>query len=152
MDKTEFLEILRTQLSDQMPEGKAAAHVRYYEDYFAEQMRKGRSEAEILGELGDPRLIARTILDTDPETEKPVYNGGAYGPEDRRNDYDRMNQEHVKRHTYRLDLTTWYGKIIVIVIAVAAVACLLFIIGTILPVILIAGLVLYLISWLRKKR
>ena len=33
MNRTEFLDTLRSQLSGQMHEGKVAAHVRYYEDY-----------------------------------------------------------------------------------------------------------------------
>ena len=58
MSRREFLEILRSQLSGQMSQGKAAAHVRYYEDYIQSQVHNGRSEEEVLAELGDPRLIA----------------------------------------------------------------------------------------------
>ena len=65
MNRTEFLDTLRSQLSGQMHEGKVAAHVRYYEDYIQSQVRSGRDEQQVLDELGDPRLIARTLLDTD---------------------------------------------------------------------------------------
>lgn len=58
MNRTEFLTILRNQLAGQMQEGKAEAHIRYYEDYIQSQVRKGRTEEDVLGELGDPRLIA----------------------------------------------------------------------------------------------
>ena len=44
MNRKEFLEILRSQLAGQMQEGKAAAHIRYYEDYIQSQVRGGRSE------------------------------------------------------------------------------------------------------------
>ena len=59
------MEILRSQLAGQMQEGKAAAHIRYYEDYIQSQVRGGRSEQEVLQELGDPHLIAKTLIDTD---------------------------------------------------------------------------------------
>ena len=62
MNKKEFLDILYEQLSGQMPEGNVAAHVQYYRNYIEEEQRKGRSEDDILNELGDPRLIARTLL------------------------------------------------------------------------------------------
>ena len=62
MNRTEFLDTLRSQLSGQMHEGKVAAHVRYYEDYIQSQVRSGRDEQQVLDELGDPRLIARTLL------------------------------------------------------------------------------------------
>ena len=65
MNRTEFLDTLRSQLSGQMHEGKVAAHVRYYEDYIQSQVRSGRDEQQVLDELGDPRLIARTLLYTD---------------------------------------------------------------------------------------
>lgn len=65
MNKKEFLDILYEQLSGQMPEGNVAAHVQYYRNYIEEEQRKGRSEDDILNELGDPHLIARTLLDTD---------------------------------------------------------------------------------------
>lgn len=65
MNRKEFLEILRGQLAGQMQEGKAAAHIRYYEDYIQSQVRGGRSEQEVLQELGDPHLIAKTLIDTD---------------------------------------------------------------------------------------
>ena len=42
MNRKEFLEILRSQLAGQMQEGKAAAHIRYYEDYIQSQVRGGR--------------------------------------------------------------------------------------------------------------
>ena len=79
MSRREFLEILRSQLSGQMSQGKAAAHVRYYEDYIQSQVHNGRSEEEVLAELGDPRLIARTLIDTDDGTE--VYDESGYTEE-----------------------------------------------------------------------
>ena len=65
MNKKEFLDILYEQLSGQMLEGNVAAHVQYYRNYIEEEQRKGRSEDDILNELGDPHLIARTLLDTE---------------------------------------------------------------------------------------
>ena len=65
MYRAEFLEGLRTQLDGRMQEGKIAAHLRYYEDYIQSRVRSGESEEAVLGELGDPRLIAKTLLDAD---------------------------------------------------------------------------------------
>ena len=52
MNRTEFLDTLRCQLTGQMHEGKVAAHVRYYEDYIQSQVRSGRNEQDVLAELG----------------------------------------------------------------------------------------------------
>ena len=64
MDKKEFLDILRSQLSGQMSEQQIAAHIQYYSSYIEARTAAGNSESEVLRELGDPRLIARTLLDT----------------------------------------------------------------------------------------
>lgn len=155
MNTTEFLETLGAQLAGQMQEGKAAAHVRYYRDYIGEQIRKGRSEEEVLAELGDPRLIAKTLVDTDPEAGQEIYS--SYGDQEYEeagygnSDYDRMQHSQVKHRSYKLDLTTWYGKAIVIIIAAAVIIGVLALIGTLLPVILIICIVVALISWLRRR-
>lgn len=146
MNREEFLEILRNQLSGQMHEGKAAAHVRYYEDYIQSQVRSGRSEPEVLAELGDPRLIAKTLVDTDPDAgqgnyeEYSTYSDTPYGQQSR----------EVKR-THRLDLSTWYGKLLVIVIAVAVVILLITVIGAVLPFFIALAVILFIISWFRKR-
>lgn len=178
MSKTDFLEILGTQLLGQIPDGRASGHVRYYRNYIEEQIGKGRSEEEVLNELGDPRLIARTILDTDPEAgqgiyeeyvsqgyEDEVYHSRGYeeerydneaygGRSDGRMTYDKYDSDKSgrgKHHSYHLDLSTWYGKAIVIAIAAFLIIGLLFLIGTILPFIIVAGLLLSIISWLRRR-
>ena len=78
MNRKEFLEILRSQLAGQMQEGKAAAHIRYYEDYIQSQVRGGRSEQEVLQELGDPHLIAKTLIDTDDGSTQEDYGECPY--------------------------------------------------------------------------
>ena len=59
MRKEEFLEKLRARLSQTMSVQEVTAQVHYYENYIQEQMRNGRSEEEVLAELGDPLLIAK---------------------------------------------------------------------------------------------
>ena len=39
MDKNEFLDILRSQLSGQMPEGQINTHIQYYRNYIEERMQ-----------------------------------------------------------------------------------------------------------------
>lgn len=148
MNRTEFLETLRTQLSGQMQEGRVAAHVRYYRDYMEAEMRKGRSEEEVLTELGDPRLIARTLLDTEPDVGQQIYESETgYGD----SDFVGGSEEKVKHRTYKLDLTTWYGKVIVIAAAAAIIAGLVALVSVMLPVILVFCGVMLFISWLRRR-
>lgn len=62
MTKREFLDLLESSLKGQIPPSAVASNLQYYRDYIAGEVAKGRSEESVLEELGDPRLIARTIL------------------------------------------------------------------------------------------
>ena len=90
MDKKEFLDILRSQLSGQMSEQQIAAHIQYYSSYIEERTAAGNSESEVLRELGDPRLIARTLLDTGACMP---YSDTSFGYEQKRSEERRVGKE-----------------------------------------------------------
>ena len=157
MSKTEFLDILYNQLSGRMPEGNVAAHVQYYRNYIEDEQQKGRTETDILNELGDPRLIVRTLLDTEVGAGNPqngstyssTYSEGTSGY----NEYDSSDSArgHVKKHSFKLDLSTWYGKVAVILIAAVVLLLLVTILGVLIPVVIVAGVIMYIVSQLRKR-
>lgn len=149
MSKNEFLDILHEQLSGQLPEGAVAAHIQYYRNYIEEQQQKGRSESEVLNELGDPRLIARTLLDTET-IDSDISQNNSYS--ENGSSYRSSASGSVKKRTYKLDLTTWYGKLIAILAAALIIFLLCTILSVLIPIILVVGAVLYLISYFRKKR
>lgn len=62
MTRKEFLEGLREKLSGSLPAGEVQNHVDYYNDYIKEEVKKGRRESEVLDELGDPWVIARSLI------------------------------------------------------------------------------------------
>lgn len=64
MTRDEFLRELRIALQGRIPQGQVNEQLRYYENYIIEESRKGRTQDEVLEELGNPRLIAKTIIDT----------------------------------------------------------------------------------------
>lgn len=153
MNKIEFLDILYEQLSGQMPEGNVAAHVQYYRNYIEEEQRKGRSEDDILNELGDPHLIARTLLDTEVGSGNPQTTGTYSEPyADNSYEYDNSSSDHkkVKSHSFHLDLTTWYGKLAVILIAAVVIILLCTVLSVLIPVMVIFGIVCFIISKLRS--
>lgn len=64
MTKYEFLNDLKAALTGNVSGEIISENMQYYDEYIAGEVRKGKTEEEILGALGDPRLIARTIIDT----------------------------------------------------------------------------------------
>lgn len=134
MDKKEFLDILRSQLSGQMSEQQIAAHIQYYSSYIEERTAAGNSESEVLRELGDPRLIARTLLDT-----------GAGMPY---SDYEqKFDSGKVKQKSFKLDFSTWYGKLIAILIAAVVLIILFVLLGILIPIMVVAGVIIYLVRF-----
>ena len=63
MTINEFLNELKLALEGEIPGSEIASNLRYYESYMKEQ-RGRKTEEEITAALGDPRLIARTIINT----------------------------------------------------------------------------------------
>lgn len=62
MTKQEFLDGLRRSLSGGLEAREINEHIQYYSDYIDSRIRAGSSEEEIMSSLGEPRLIAKTLL------------------------------------------------------------------------------------------
>lgn len=69
MTRFEFTAQLRKALSGRVNHAAVNENVKYYENYIDTEIKKGRGEREVLEELGDPRLIAKTIIDTAKEED-----------------------------------------------------------------------------------
>ena len=145
MYRAEFLDILKTQLSGQMHEGKIEAHLRYYEDYIQSKVRAGTPEEEVIAQLGDPRLIAKTLLDTD--TGEEVYEESRSYSESDAGNYGNQEEKTWKK---KLNLSTWYGKLIVIAAAAVVIFLLVSVLAAVLPFLIVFAVIVYLISKWRR--
>ena len=74
MSKNEFLHTLCEKLKEELTVAQIEEHARYYDDYINQEVRAGKSEAEVIASLGDPNLLARTILETQSDG---IYSGMA---------------------------------------------------------------------------
>ena len=62
MTKQEFLDGLRRSLAGGLEPSEVNEHINYYSQYIDSQIRMGTSEEEVMASLGEPRLIAKTLL------------------------------------------------------------------------------------------
>ena len=62
MNKVEFIDMLRRHISEVGDPAFISDTIDYYQDYIDTAIRKGRTEEDVLNELGDPRLIAKSIV------------------------------------------------------------------------------------------
>lgn len=59
--KTEYLQILGQHLA-RLPESERADILRDQEEFFREAIASGRTEADVIGSLGDPKQLAKTLI------------------------------------------------------------------------------------------
>ena len=69
MDRGEFLSVLRESLEGFIPMEEVETNIDFYQNYFEEA---SQSDKEVIEELGDPRLIARTIIDAYNASKVPM--------------------------------------------------------------------------------
>lgn len=140
MDRHIFTDELGRALRGKISDAELDGHIRYYEDYIAQEVASGRSEEEILSELGDPRLIARTIADTaGGGTSHTEYTVSEEGYEETQSGQRIYN------------LNGWRGKLIVcglLTVLFLILVVVFHIIVALLPILIILGLV----GWLFRKR
>ncbi len=160
MNKSEFLEILQQQLNGEMPANEIYSNIHYYDEYIEREIASGKSEEEVLGQLGDPRLIAKTLIDADEVS--PYYNetyeetSYSYGS----NDYNRYEQNYTandsqempSHRAHHLDLTTWHGKLLLILGAAVVLFLLITVLSALLPFAIVATLIWLVISSFKRRQ
>lgn len=68
MSREEFLTELRKALQGRVSQQTVNDNLRYYEEYILTESHKGKAEAEVIAELGNPRLLAKSIIDAENAT------------------------------------------------------------------------------------
>lgn len=112
MNRIEFLEQLREALVTDLSSRAVEENIRYYSQYISDEERKGRTEEDILNELGDPWLIAKTIIDTGVSEKTNEYGSYRSSEDDDYQGYSRQpGYDGMK--VYHMD--TWWKKALVII-------------------------------------
>lgn len=68
MSKNEFLKKLKSALEVDLSQSQIYEQIAYYDNYISTEIKNGRSEQDVLDELGDPNLIAKTIKQVAPDS------------------------------------------------------------------------------------
>lgn len=62
MNKTEYVKTIEKALVGHVSAQELQDIVAYYRDYIDMEIRKGRAEQEVLDQLGNPRLLAKSVI------------------------------------------------------------------------------------------
>lgn len=159
MTRQSFLQELQAALQGEISQSAINEHVKYYENYIIEEARKGRTEEEVIQQLGNPRLIAKTLIDT---TEQFSQSAGKeyYSDNNRQETKGKRKGFHADYsgtdgwdlRLGRLKLNTWYGKLLLIILAIAIIVVVAQIVAFLLPIIVVIVLVLVVISLVLGNR
>lgn len=139
MDRNEFVSTLRAILTGEVPGDVVEDNVRYYNSYISQEIASGKSEKEILESLGDPRLIAKTIIDIYQGPEKEV-----------RMEYDQETGRGPEYH--HVNMNTWYSRLLTFVIIGLILIVVFTFLSWILPILLPVILVVWFIRLLLQRR
>lgn len=101
MNREEFLKVLKDSLTMSLEKDAIDVQLDYYDKYISDEIKKGRSEKEVIEELGDPRLIAKTIKTVNQSNDAIESNnyqnsGNSYGNDSYNdsNDYSERNRNY----------------------------------------------------------
>ncbi len=143
MTKKGFLEKLKTALDSNLSDAAVQEQIAFYKQYIEDEVRKGRSEEEVVKELGDPWAIARTIIDS---AEIRGGTGETFSREpERRSAYEDPGARP-NIHVFGID--TWWKKLLFILGIVGVFLLVIAVIGGIFSLLLPILIPLVLISLL----
>ena len=87
MVKAQFMKQLEEALNGQVPSAVVYDNIKYCNNYISNEIQKGRTESEIMEELGNPRLIARTIIDLYKSQNEDYYQSNSQHNESKNEKY-----------------------------------------------------------------
>lgn len=134
MTKDLFITELRRALAVELSAVEIDVHAKYYNEYISMEISKGRSEEEIMKELGEPRLIAKSILD--------AKTG------DKKHHEEEEREEHRSEQIHKIPVWLMIAIIVLVVVGITILVLRLFI--GLLPVILIFAAVVLVAGFVRR--
>lgn len=155
MTRNEFLERLRKALENELNGSAIQENVDYYDSYITEEMQRGRTEAEVTAELGDPWVIARTLIEAAENAEEAKGARQSYDAPGERGGRGQGNSSAGKNiRVFGFD--TWWKKILLVLGIIGAVLIVVAVIGGIfsllMPILIPVLLIMLVVRMIGSKR
>ena len=154
MDRREFMEKLQRALAGGLNSGMVADNMRFYQEYIDSEISKGRTEAEVIGSLGDPRLLAKSIIEANKRAGESYGSNREYdeefsgtGSRDR-DTYEAYDNEGFGR---RWILPGWLFMLIATVIVLLFIGITAHLLYIFSPVIIVVLVVLLIVKFFQSK-
>lgn len=171
MTRRQFIEELELALQGEVSVLVIRENINYYDGYIREQLASGKTEEEVMLLLGDPRMIARTIIDTnggdgdynefndvrwEQTTQSQTDSFSNYYDEDNSGESYLFGTE--KSKIYRFSELKWYHKLLLALLAISVMVIIgMVIIGIVqlalwlaIPVLIILGISYFIRSIMKR--
>lgn len=152
MTKQEFLDGLRRALSGKVDIETIDEAVRYYEDYIDIQVKTGKSEQEVLENLGKPQLIAKSIVSANRNNQ-----GGEYSSQTDRV-YEEGDQQRYSRSKmgdkgvrFIMNMPGWVATFLALLILFVFIWFVASVLSFLAPVLIPAAIILVIITFVKNK-
>lgn len=123
MKKEKFLEILKERLKNELSSREVEYHINYYKKYIEDEIATGKSQEEIIEMLGDPVMIAKTIIDASGNNNQ-FHNSNM--------DYNKYNDTKHKGVHFKINgkqVNSLLFKIIIVIITIIVISIIIGIIS-----------------------
>ena len=134
MKQEEFLNSFREALVGKVPDSIIRDNENYYRNYINSQMNAGKTEQEVLDQLGDPRLLAKTI----EESNKFANGENREFYQDTNSSYRGQDEDGNQKYKKPVKLPTWLISIIAVLVIALIIVVAFSLISFFAPVILAA--------------
>lgn len=152
MTRVEFLQELRIALQGKISQSRVNEYLQYYENYIMEESRKGKSEEQVIIELGDPRLIAKTLITIHENNN--CSSGQANRESKKMKNKTEWNQSEFQTNYSQdsIKLVDRCRKGLILLAILFAIICITKLVIFLLPVIILIVCIILILSMLLRNR
>lgn len=142
MGKIEFIDQLRKALSGTLGSSTVNENIRYYQEYIESQIQAGESEQAVISRLGDPRLLAKSII------EASRSEGSRQGAQA---EYTEVYEEGRRTGGKVFHIPAWLMLVILGILLLLVLGLVTSLVTAALPVVVPVLVILWVIRLFRKK-
>lgn len=130
MNSEEFLQKLKDALVGKVSDQTIQENVSYYRSYISKQISTGISETQVLESLGDPRLLAKTIVQSSSFADEKSYDEEPIGE-------NTSNNERNIKHDKTFHLPGFVMGILLVLVMMVVIGLAFCMIRFLAPVIIL---------------
>ena len=151
MSKAEFIDGLGKSLKGKVDDNEYRKQIEYYSSYISREVSNGKSEDEVVSELGDPRLIAKTIVNTYMMKDNPINNRYRQFEDSDAYSHEQDDYTEEKKGMDKLALKRIFYTILVVCVLLFILSLVTKVILFLAPIVVLFIFVLIVVRFLSKK-